>query len=315
MNVKKQLAYICLFVCLSCNRSEVIELPADPQIPVRFQLCLHKEVLPFSGMRSIPLFTITEPTSKSDNDNYEDNEESEIQDLCSYIEYIVYTADTEAPFKVKSFTWEEDDFGIIYDSLPAGNYTIAILAHSSPTTTLSEKVIKFDNISDTFHAQKELKIESQTSINDDFTLTRIVSKIEFMAKEPVTEELKSFNMKVDQWYSAIHVITGKGEPETEEKSFVHEFTPEEIGKSNLTFGFLSFIPPTESTTLTVDLFSTNTANEITKEYKVPAITPIANRTIRYSGLLYSHPDSESTLTLSVLNGGEWEGIDENELTD
>ena len=45
-------------------------------------------------------------------------------------------------------TW---DFGIVCDTLPAGNYQVYLLAHQSKLATFSKDVFSFDEPSDSFY--------------------------------------------------------------------------------------------------------------------------------------------------------------------
>lgn len=311
---KIYLACACYLFITACDFKEKEPLVQQSKIPVQFAVCLNEEVLPFTVTRGVPPLDITEPEQEEEDTSPGTNEKG-IEELSTTIEYIVYQDETGKLFKHERFTLDDDDFGIIYDSLPAGNYTIAVLAHSSPIPVLSEQIMQFGQLSDTFHALKEIEIEPGEEVDDSFVLKRIISKIEFLSTYPVPGNQKSFTMEVSRHHPAVNVVTGKGEVSEEPYLISYEFTPEDIGQVNFIHDFLTFIPESEQEKLRVVLTAKNTADKITRERTVSSIKPVANRIIRYSGLLYTLLNSDDTLSLSVSDGGEWESMEENELED
>ena len=189
--MRKNVFYILAYaLCLAgCNDAPSFE-EGVPQIKVSqimFNIQMEKEVISFPQTKSMPDNTIPEPFAPSKAEG-----NPELNELCSTIEYVVFKEENGVSVfsKHKQFVYDpsdlDADFGCIYDSLPQGNYTFYFIAHNSPMATLSESIFSFDEISDTFYKGLPLEIGVAEEINESIVLDRIVSRIEFMATDPIT---------------------------------------------------------------------------------------------------------------------------------
>lgn len=316
MRKKVFFALACVFGLTGCQSSSIEEvIPQQTKmVPLQFSLQMKKEIIPFSQTKSMPENTIPEPsTSKAG----EDANEAELNELCSTIEYIVFKEEENPVFlKHKQYTYDptnlDADFSCIYDSLPAGNYTFYFLGHNSQTATLSGTTFSFDNISDSFYKMLPLEIKVAEEVNQDVILQRIVSRIEFMATDPVHDNLKQFDMEVDGISNQFDLNTGEGIKATETQTFSYTFKEEEIGELNKIHSFYTFIPPTDNV-LTARLSAIAKNDEIIRERHVSNITPEKNKIIRYRGRLYSCSESDDTFQISIYNNGKWEDTTDVEL--
>lgn len=189
--MRKNVFYILAYVfCLAgCNDAPSFEeeVPQTKVSPIMFNIQMEKEVISFPSTKSMPENTIPEPSAPSKAEG-----DPELNELCSTIEYVVFKEENGVPVfsKHKQFVYDpsdlDADFGCIYDSLPQGNYTFYFIAHNSPMATLSESIFSFDEISDTFYKGLPLEIGVAEEINESIVLDRIVSRIEFMATDPIT---------------------------------------------------------------------------------------------------------------------------------
>lgn len=323
--MKRHLLWL-LFLCtgvVGCMENKLPDsIDTASAIPVQFTLNLRTEVLPFpAARRSMPDLSLPEPTlpgSASPAPPDSPGGDQDLSELCTHLEYLVYRGEeTELPLKHKQFTIEDTDmdFGIVYDSLPAGNYRFVFIAHSSEETEFSAGAARFDEVSDMFYASEKKTIDaSSESQAVDVSLRRPVCRIEFVSTDPVTADLKDFEIRVSQYPEGLHMATGFGTTATVTQAFLHTFTAEETGKTACTHSFYTFIPP-ETGTLDISLTASNRQGEITRQRKITGITPLPNRIIRYSGRLYAPPGSDDTFRLDVYEGGKWEATEEVELPD
>lgn len=212
-----------------------------------FNIQMEKEVISFPSTRSMPENTIPEPSSapsKAEGD-------PELNELCSTIEYVVFKEENGVAVftKHKQFVYDpsdlDADFGCIYDSLPQGDYTFYFIAHNSPIATLSESIFSFDEISDTFYKGLALEIGVAEEINESIVLDRIVSRIEFMATDPVTEAIKQFDMEIEGRAIRFDLADGAGIKTEGKETVSHTFTNEEIGIHNKIHSFYTFVPSHE----------------------------------------------------------------------
>ena len=245
-NVFYMLAYaLCLAGCNDAPSFEE-EVPQTKVSPIMFNIQMEKEVISFPSTKSMPENTIPEPfaPSKAEGD-------PELNELCSTIEYVVFKEENGVSVfsKHKQFVYDpsdlDADFGCIYDSLPQGNYTFYFIAHNSPMATLSESIFSFDEISDTFYKGLPLEIGVAEEINESIVLDRIVSRIEFMATDPITEAIKQFDMEIEGRAIQFDITDGGGIKATEKETVTHIFTSEEVGISNKIHSFYTFVPSLE----------------------------------------------------------------------
>lgn len=313
---KKDLYALACIICLtgcSSPASDEIEIVQN-LFPVQFSVQLQKEVLPFSPTRSMPPNTIPEPETPD-----EESPEKEVGDLCSRIEYVVFNREKpEEP--IRHITYKIDsgeDFGIVYDTLPAGNYQVCFLAHSSKEAAFSENIFSFDEVSDTFYHSGSFITGPNETTSEFISLERIIGRIEFCASDPVPDEIETFELSVENYPERFNIRTGKGISSSGLYQRVHQFTREEKLQSNTSHSFLSFIPEGE-TKISATLISTDVSNNVMRKRTVTNILPIRNKTIRYTGILYTPPktdEPDNTFQLTIGDNGKWEETVENELPD
>ncbi|WP_102407827.1 FimB/Mfa2 family fimbrial subunit [Parabacteroides bouchesdurhonensis] len=303
---KKALLALAGILCLAgCQSMDTKQNTADKMYPVQFSVQLKKEILPFPEKRSIPAFSIPEPVLKESSPG--DDTETPEEMLFNRIEYVVYD-NTESPEKLihhKQFIPTDEDFGIVYDSLPAGNYKIAFLAHSSATATLSDHTICFDKVSDTFHACTILPINGNETVRDEIELKRIVSRIEFVSEEAVPSNIKSLDITVKPYFSKVDLFTGKSTEHINSFSIPYSFVAEEKEQPAPTHSFYSLIP-SGNETLSAILIAVDTDGSVIQQREINNITPIENKIIRYKGKLYSPKNVDETFTLIIAGEGAWD---------
>ncbi|MBP3519181.1 MAG: hypothetical protein J6K31_12460 [Parabacteroides sp.] len=299
-------ALACVLYLTGCESSSSEEvIPQTTFVPVQFSVQVEKEIISFPATRSMPDSPIPEPTASKAGEN-----DTELNDLCSTIEYVVFkNEETPAFVKHKQFTYNptdlDADFSCIYDSLPQGDYRFYFLAHNSKTAELSGSTFSFDSISDTFYETLSLNIGVAETVNEDITLQRIVSRIEFMATDPVSGQLKQFDMEIDGRSDRLDLFTGQGIKNPDKQMFSHTFTEDEIGDVNKIHAFYTFIPATDNQ-ITARLSAITKNDELIRERQIKDITPERNKIIRYKGRLYSRSESDDTFQISIYNNGEWE---------
>ncbi|MFA6768208.1 MAG: hypothetical protein WCR86_07300 [Parabacteroides sp.] len=309
------LTLICVFHLSSCSLSSEEEIVRQQKnYHIQFNVALEKEVFSFPATRSIPELNIPEPTLSKSGDDIK-----ELKDLCTTIEYLVYTQE-ESPtlVKHKQFVFDQTnldtDFGIVYDSLPKGNYQFCFLAHSSHAVALSGSTFSFDDVSDSFYNLTPLNIEVAETVNKDITLERIVNRIEFMATDTVPKELKQFDIVADGVSKQLNILNGNGLASTENHSISHQFATEEIGKSNTIHSFYTFLTA-DNNKLNVKLSAIDKNDELIRERNISNIMPEKNKIIRYKGRLYSRSESDNTFKISIFNDGKWDHEIEEALPD
>lgn len=309
MKTKELYTLACILCFICCSRPSVDEVEIVKNLyPVQFSVQLEKEELPFS--RSIPNDPPSEPTLPGS-----ENQDKELEDLCTQIEYVVFQeGETPSLLKHRKYTTTDTDFGIVYDTLPKGRYQVCFLGHNSKKTSLSGNTLSFDTVPDSFYNTQLIEINPDQQINNDISLQRIVSRIEFRATDVVPPNIGHFDMLIDNYPNKLNLLTGKGVIHTEKVLLSHLFSPKETGTEKISHFFHTFIP-SNNETITVHLSAIDMNDLPLRERSVPGITPQMNKVIRYSGRLYSKTNSDDTFQLSVSGNGEWGGTEEEELPD
>ncbi len=288
-------------VIFVCCQSEITEPVAgnEENHPVCFNLQLQKEVLPFPEARSIPPLNIPEPEAiEADTLLYK------------YLEYVVYTSEeTPRQLKHKYYTWKDEDFGIIYDTLPGGNFSISFLAHNTAETSFSGNTIRFNEVNDTFFRNISLLVEEQTDITQDIILSRQVGKIEFKAADPIPEEVHSLTISASNYLYQFNLLTGKAIPDPKIYEQIYHFTNKNNISGDGIYGFYTFIPD-NPLTMEVDVVAGDLTGNTLKRHLLTNVIPQLNKIIRYTGNLFtSSSDSENTFVIEIKEEGEWEEED------
>lgn len=306
------LSLVCLACFIACSDPASEKIESSELFPVQFNIGFQKDVLPFpSSTRSMPSVDVPEPTASPQDDTT-----TELSDICSTIEYLVYDeSNTTKPLKHRTYRTNDEDFGIVYDTLPKGNYLLRFLAHSTTTTQFADNIFSFDKVSDTFYDAKDLVIDKKAKDRaEDITLERIVCRVEFRASDVVPNNVKRFDISVKNQANKLNAFTGKGIASAEAQVFSDEFATEDVGKTEYTHSFYTFVPE-EGTTLSINIASFGAGGDTIRAWTISDVAPISNKIIRYTGELYTPAQSGGTFSISIIDGSKWGSVDEKELTD
>lgn len=316
MKKKDVLAIASLFCLCGCGNSEKEIIPIRQQLfPLQFSVRMEPENLPFPTTRSIPPLTIPEPSPNTPGGETPTPPEGNTDELYMYLDYLVFQAnEPDRIVKHKHYTSDDVDFGIVYDSLPAGDYHLCFLAHSNKEISFSNRTATFSKVADTFWAFQNQAVGSGAEIVQDLDLYRIISQVEFVSTEMIPQNLKRFEMNISGFQHKIDLSTGIGLSENTPYAYTYTFQPDDVGKTRFTHSFQTFIP-TDGKTLNAQLTAYDPDGNVMLKRDVIDIKPIRNRVIRYTGKLYTPPGSDDTFTIHISNDGKWEDPIENELND
>ena len=160
-----------------------------------------------------------------------------------------------------------------------------------------------------------IKMKEGEETNMDVALERIVSRIEFRAIDPVPDDIKQFDISVKDYPTQLNILTKEGLPSSKEQNFTYNFDTKDKGETGKTHSFYTFVAPGDKK-ISVTLTSTDIGGQVMRRRIVSDILPIANKVIRYTGILYTPPkpdESENTFNLIIDNNGEWSEPEEKEL--
>jgi hypothetical protein len=260
------------------------------------------EILPFSGTKSIPTYIPSEPQAI---------EKQESAPLFSRLEYIVYHKESGALVKSQSFTEENsDDFGVyVYDELEAGTYLIALLAHSASGMTLSGNQAAFSEVTDSFHAIKEVTVGPESEENTvEIILKRLVARVEFAGTKAIPDDASKFVLEIEEQY---HTTNLKDAEAATVRALKKEYllsggvSPGEA----FVYSFYTFVPePLQGDTSYlsgVKLITLNQHEDTLHTIRLTSVPVIKNRVTRYTGSLYASKTNSNTLELEIEDYGHW----------
>ena len=197
--MKRLLPFLMLLaLCLltSCEQPYLVdshpesesESDADPNVILRVQ---GFDVVPFEGVDT--------------------RADERVEDVCSRLNFVVYIGET----KVKSIAQKrgDSDFGTVALALPEGDYTYAVIAHSSEgsatVTSLDKISFKNNRVTDTFSYCDELTV-GEENVTEDISLRRTTAMFRLKLSEPLPEQVTQLKFYYTGGSSTLSALTGYG---------------------------------------------------------------------------------------------------------
>lgn len=314
MKCKMAFSLIVLSLLPACTKEYTSEnQPDDAWVEICFRIGPEPEISSFYSTKSIPQDLPPEPDlSKGENGELS----------FSRIEYAVYDAVEDTLVHHIRFSKEEEaseDFGVfIYDTLKAGDYRICVLTHSVTGVSLTDNILSFPTLHDTFYGRENIRVHINTAEEEkEIILKRIVSRVEFVATDPVPDPVNSICLSVSGRYTKVDFSTGKTIEEPVPYKTERVFTEEERGEDVFnTHGFYTFVPSGNNVRLNqVSLTAKDYDNQDVRERVVKNIPVVANKITRYKGVLYTPGIIDDHFGLIFDSDGQWDKPIEENLPD
>ena len=294
------LVFLCLFWC--CKK------PHDPHEP--------------GGTKKYPVnFTV----SGFDQHMEELGKTTDtLTDYIGYLYYVVFQQDNGYVHKIEQVT-TDDDFGTIYDSLPAGQYIIALVGSKDPVTledyhhepTPNFLVMRFPG-TDAFY--KRLVLSVNGAVNQTVSLDRIVGKLKVIIKDRIPYDAHSIILTpslypppvpdVPYGYpDAFNLRSGEMLPNGGPgdnlvyNGMYHEFTPTEKGMLDFSMEDYILMPVTD--TFTVHLSAAYASGQTISSKILYNIRVSPGKRTVLSGKLFDNlPGNDSGINVIIANP-EW----------
>ena len=312
-----------LFLCLAsagllsaCSSdSESLEVIDEGTVSVRFYLELQPDVVPF-GTRVMPGGLPAEPSVVEEPPVSEPEEpiEEPAESMFSCLEYVVFDQDDRI-IKHQQLKSEEGNTTemMVADEFSPGVYQICFLAHSSSDIQLEGNNMVFpDEVSECFYYSEEFEVEIGDDMTENFTLTRVVSRVEFVATDnEIPDDITSFKVETSGIYKTFDLLYGYAAKETSAFTLTHVFTDDDREPGNApVHAFYTFVPEGEENSLTkATLQALDAEEEPVREKEITDIPIYPNRITRYSGILYTNA-TDASFNL-VINTDWGEAIEED----
>jgi|GEM_PF-3588516 len=280
--MQKLLILLLLAITLfSCSKDSDKEPKEEPLYDVSFNVSTFKQDV--SNMKS------TEP----------------LNEVIKSLIYFVYNNEGKYLY-YREFESTEENFGIINDKLPEGEYKIIFLACNEDINSDDfEDIIdnteavyhEWDGVVDTFHKKISVTVPND---NSDFsvTLERVVGKLEVIFTDNIPEEAHEIEYSLTGLCCGIHLFTGNPENQkTFSKSAISIVS--ERGKPNYKLEFYAFVG-SESVrcNLTMNVFDQEKNLIATKNIR--DINLFRNKIVRLSGDMFtSNNGTEKSFSIKI----------------
>lgn len=201
----------------------------------------------------------------------------------------------------------DDNFGKITEELEVGIYDCIVFGHNSETPTVSDMVISFEKVTESFYGVESFELSRGEVQQITIILDRINSRLETVSLEKLPEEAVSIELLLENVSNNINLLTGK--PETLNSEFRNFVLREsDKGKENITFSINCFSDGKTNSTLYIKTYDKN--KNIMRDIQSQPFIMQQNRITRLSGYLFI---SFALPDLSILFNQEWDGVDDIEL--
>lgn len=284
----KKLVYLLfgasLFLFGACrSASDPINEVQNSLVSVRFQVDMQSDIVPFHT-RSMPGNLPGEPTIGNDGEG-----EPQEPTACRFIEYLVYNDSKEF---VKQSRFENGPQ--ISDSLYPGIYTVYFFAHSTEAVKREGNTLVFpDDVSESFFQFMEIEVESGRDFQENITLKRVVSKVEFVPKDELPADVARFTITASGIYKTFDLFTGRATGKTSPFESTTIFEPEDYlpGKQQV-HAFFTFVPESDKpdgagSIEQITLVAENKTAQVAREKQIGQVPIYPNRITRYKGTLYT----------------------------
>lgn len=311
-------AYALVFCFISCENDPFPEekIPELTSYAIRIHIQPQADIESFPETKSISDGIPGEPTTK-------DSGEEESSLPFSIIEYVVYDlkADTLVHhFSLNKENSEDSEFGVhLYDTLQTGEYRLCFLAHSVQERTFTEeRMVTFPEPGDSFYTFKNISVDEY--IRDtpvEILLKRKVSRVEFVPKDTLPEDIGTIRIIADGIYNILNMYTGITELSTVpfDKTYQLSKAAEQTSPKQ-SYGFFTFVPQADQNKINqVNLNTYNDMNEIIRLREIHQIPIYENRITRYTTTLYHPAVSDEDFQIDLEIDEDWDEDIENEITD
>ena len=228
---------------------------------------------------------------------------TDVTTLCNRVSVAVYQNGTRV--KQVNQTTNDQDFGKIQLTLPAGKYKLLVLAYNgskSATMTDVEKVTFSGGMSDTFWYCKDIDLESDTS--EDITMKRIVAMFRLSLTDAMPKNVKTMKFAYTGGSSTLNAVTGQGCVNSRQ-SEDFTVTSDMVGKAN-DFDIYTF-PKPDSQTLKVTVTALDANGNQLIQHIFDGVEIRCNMISKYTGAFFSDIGSGTSASYSgrVLTEDEW----------
>jgi len=227
-----------------------------------------------------------------------------LTDLCSRITFAFFK-DTE---KTKQVSQKADDegFGSVQVSLPAGTYKFVVLAHKgkdNPTVTSPEEITFGNNgkLADTFYYYGELDATESKDVS--LTLKRAVAMVRFITTDAVPADVSKMQFNYTGGSSSLNAVTGLGCKNSKQEE---TFTVDEKAHSEQSQYEIYTFPHEAEGKLKLTVKAVMANDNTYKEEVFEEIPVKINQITKYTGAFFKNTQKPGESKLSIqISDTEW----------
>ncbi len=238
-------------------------------------------------------------------DDVDTRADERVEDVCSRLNFVVYIGET----KVKSIAQKrgDADFGTVALALPQGDYTYAVVAHSSEgsatVTSLDKISFKNNRVTDTFSHCGQLTVGEQ-NVTEDIYLRRNTAMFRLNLSEPLPEQVTQLKFYYTGGSSTLSARTGYGSVKSKQTVVLDVQPGQQVFE-------VYTIPWDEEGVLKMTVTAMDAAENVIQERIFTDVPVRRNRITVYTCAFSASPqESSKEGNFQFHLDAEWEGEDE-----
>jgi hypothetical protein len=240
---------------------------------------------------------------------------SALKDQIKYLRYFVFSGPLDprnelVPFKRKTQKSTDSNFGLITDSLPAGQYSIFFVGAQAPGDVSMERKTASDlygspifyynnsSIYDTFNKQVDLVVSAP--VNQSVVLTRVTTKITIKFTDIMPANATTVKVSFEDFPIGANLLlnSGNSRPHSDIDPYptaTFSFPVKDTDKGKTGYTLSTLVWPHFYPTISIDCYGLN--NELIAHKELSRVIPILNANTNYifSGKLFS----QSTFSITI----------------
>lgn len=226
-----------------------------------------------------------------------------VKDICSRVDMVIFNGDN----KVRSVSQDAKtkNFGVVSTQLPAGSYTVVIIAHNGKgkATISSPREIKFseNKLTDTFYYCNSLEVAGEA--RHEVVLKRAVAKFVLKLTDRVPTEVKQFQFTYTGGSSTFNAETGFGtvkSRQTETRQVASEAYQTPSNYEIYTF------PHADGKKLKITVLAQDGSKNTIQERTFENVPVEANKITTYSGTFFQSTEPSRGTSFTLVADEAWD---------
>jgi hypothetical protein len=226
-----------------------------------------------------------------------------LAEVCNRISFVVFDGETKV--SATHQTSSEKSFGSASVNLPAGTYTLVIIAHNglaNPTFTSPSKITFKDNkVTDTFYSCQQIVVDEPKTY--DIVLSRAVAMFNLTIKDATPSDVKQMKFYYTGGSSTFNAQDGCGCVSSRQTEYREVPATAYDGESSYE---LYTFPHDDGRTLKMDVSALDSSGDNILYHQIFEDVPMTvNQITHYTGYFFGGEESDESTNVSVKVTNNW----------